>query len=72
MISIFTGTQGFLDDVAMSRIGEFEDKLLQHVRSEFPEIRDQLIKTGELDDALAQKLKDVIGNFKKQFNTEEK
>ncbi|GMV96916.1 MAG: F0F1 ATP synthase subunit alpha [Phycisphaerae bacterium] len=67
VISIFAGTQGFCDDVPLSRIAEFEAKLLQHVKDEFAEVRDELIAKGDLTDALAARLKEIIGNFKKAF-----
>ncbi len=67
VISIFAGTQGFLDDVPVARIGDFEAALLQHVRDEFPELRDEVIRTGALDDQLAVRLGEVIRNFKDRF-----
>ncbi len=67
VISIFAGGQGLLDDVPVPRIAEFEEKLLQHVRDHHPELRDELIRTGDLPDTLAQKLKDVVATFKKTF-----
>lgn len=67
VISIFAGTQGFCDDVPLSRIGEFETALLKHVQDEFPEVRDRLVQTGELTDEIRDKLLRVIGDFKKRF-----
>ena len=51
----------------VARIGDFEAALLQHVRDEFPELRDEVIRTGALDDQLAVRLGEVIRNFKDRF-----
>ncbi len=67
VISIFAGTQGFCDDVPLSRIGEFEAALLKHVQDEFPEVRDRLVQTGELAGEIRDKLLQIIGDFKKRF-----
>jgi len=67
VISLFAGTQGLLDDLPMSRIRDFEQKLLAHVQSAFCEVRAEIVTTGELSDAVAGKLKEIIGSFKKTF-----
>jgi F-type H+-transporting ATPase subunit alpha len=67
VVSIFAGTQGHLDDLPVNRVLEFERSLLQHVHDEFPEIFEELVAKGELTDALAGTLRDVIKNFKAHF-----
>ncbi|MBP7934038.1 MAG: F0F1 ATP synthase subunit alpha [Phycisphaerae bacterium] len=67
VLSIFAGTQGFCDDLPISRVSEFEAKLLAHVRDEFPEIRNEIIQTGDMSPDLTGKLKTIIGNFKKSY-----
>ncbi|RME37601.1 MAG: F0F1 ATP synthase subunit alpha [Planctomycetota bacterium] len=67
VVSIFAGTQGHLDDVPVNRVLEFEKTLLAHVHGEFPEILEELNRTGELSDELAGKLTEVIRNVKTRF-----
>ena len=67
VMSIFVGARGFCDDLPLSQVLNFEAKLLQHIRDEFPEVRDELFKTGELSDELAKRLEEIIGNFKKRY-----
>ncbi len=67
VLSIFSGTQGFLDDLPLEQVDEFEKQLLKHFEDEFPEVREQMEKTGELSDELAEKVKGIIGNFKRTF-----
>jgi len=67
VLSIFAGSQGVCDDLPVGQVAEFEEKLLQYIRDEFPEVREELIKAGDLSDELATKLKELLTNFKKQF-----
>ncbi len=69
VISIYAGTRGMLDDLPISRVAEFEEKLLKHIRDEFPEVRNELNEKKELNEALEAKLKDIIGNFKNRFTS---
>jgi F-type H+-transporting ATPase subunit alpha len=70
VISIFAGTEGFLDDIPLDQIGRFAHDLLEHVRNDFPELRDELAKTGDWSEELAGRLKKLIGAFKEQFVAE--
>jgi F-type H+-transporting ATPase subunit alpha len=67
VISIFAGTQGFLDDLPVPQVLPFEAALLKHVRNEHPEILDGLRKTGDLPGDKVDNLKTVISNFKAVF-----
>jgi F-type H+-transporting ATPase subunit alpha len=64
IISIFTGTQGLLDDLPLSRVLPFETALLQHVRSEHPEVLEELNQKGELSDELSGKVRKLVQDFK--------
>ncbi len=67
VVSIFSATQGLLDDLPVAQILPFEAALLKHIRQEFPEILDQLAKTGELPDELAGRIRTAVNNFKPNF-----
>ncbi len=67
VISIYAGTRGFLDDLPISRVAEFEEKLLKFIHDEHPEVRKELIEKKELTDAIETKLKELIGMFKSRF-----
>jgi F-type H+/Na+-transporting ATPase subunit alpha len=66
IVSIFAGTRGFLDDVPVREVLRFEAALLKHVRDEHPEILDELERTKDLSNDLADKLGQVIRDFKTQ------
>ena len=67
VVSIFAGTRGLLDDVAVADVARFEAALLKHVRDEHPEILEELDKSRDLGDALAEKLAKLIRDFKTQW-----
>jgi F-type H+-transporting ATPase subunit alpha len=67
IISIYAGTKGYLDDLPLSKVAEFERLLLKHFHDEFPEVWKQLTDKREMDDALDAKLREIIGNFKGRF-----
>jgi F-type H+-transporting ATPase subunit alpha len=66
IISIFAGTRGFLDDVPVREVLRFEAALIKHVRDEHPEILDDLERTKDLSNDLADKIGQVIRDFKTQ------
>ncbi len=67
VVSVFAGAQGFLDDLPTSAVTEFESALLKHFRDECPEVLEELVTSGGLDDELAGKLKRIIADFKSQY-----
>ena len=70
VISIYAGTSGLLDSIPIARIPDFEAKMLQMVRDEFPELRNEITETKELPDETAAKLKEVIENFKRRYEAQ--
>ena len=67
VISIYCGVKGYLDDVELSDISEFEIKVYELCKSNNPEIIDSIKKTGKLDDEDDKNLSLLIEEFKKSF-----
>jgi F-type H+-transporting ATPase subunit alpha len=67
VISIFCGVRGYLDDIETSKIKDFESGLLSQIKSDSPDILDNISKTGKLDESNETKLKSFIENFKNKF-----
>ncbi len=65
VVSIYAGTRGFLDDIAMADVGRFETELLGEFRSRYSDLMTEIRTSGKLpDDA---KLKSAITSFKERF-----
>ncbi|HVT60145.1 MAG TPA: F0F1 ATP synthase subunit alpha [Thermoanaerobaculia bacterium] len=67
IVSVFAGTNGFLDDLPVAKVSAFEAALLAHFRDQHADVLDELTQKGELPDALAERLRQVIRDFKTQF-----
>jgi F-type H+-transporting ATPase subunit alpha len=66
-ISIYAGTQGFLDDVPVTSVRAFESGLLKHFQNVAKPVWDELFQKKALDADLEKKLKDEISKFKSGF-----
>ncbi len=64
VISIYAGTQGFLDDVPVDKVRQFEEDLLHYVTQHHPDLRKEIASISKIDDAVGAKLKQMIGAFK--------
>jgi len=70
VVAIYTGINGYLDDIPTPQVGRFQDELREHMRSE-GSIYKQIRETGELPDDLAEKLNAEIEKFKHGFNVQD-
>ncbi|EAI1791974.1 F0F1 ATP synthase subunit alpha [Campylobacter sp. BCW_6875] len=64
VVLIFAGTKGFLDDIAVSRIKEFEDGIYPFIEAKHPDIFEQIRSKKALDSDLEEKLTKAINEFK--------
>lgn len=64
VVLIFAGTKGFLDDIAVSRIKEFEDGIYPFIEAKHPDIFEQIRSKKALDSDLEEKLAKAINEFK--------
>ncbi len=67
VLSIYAGTQGFLDDVAVDKVRQFEEDLLHYVMQNHPELRKEITTIGKIDDAVGTKLKQMLTTFKQKM-----
>jgi F-type H+-transporting ATPase subunit alpha len=66
-VSIFCGVKGYLDNIELSKIKNFESQLLSQIKSDSPEILSNISSTGKLDEANETKLRTFIEKFKSKF-----
>ncbi len=67
VLSIYAGTQGFLDDVAVDKVRQFEEDLLHYVTQNHPELRKEIASISKIDDAVGAKLKQMFATFKQKM-----
>ena len=69
VVSVFCGVKGYLDDIELKDISEFENKILAKCNSENPEILNTIKKTGKLEEETERLLAKIIGELKKNFKS---
>ncbi|MGA0080571.1 MAG: F0F1 ATP synthase subunit alpha [Ilumatobacteraceae bacterium] len=65
VVSIFTGTKGYLDDVAVSDVRRFENELLEHMRSRHSSVLSGIRQDPKAD--VPKDLADIVKSFKASF-----
>ena len=69
VISVFCGVKGYLDDIELKEIANFENKIIEKCKSEKPEIIESILSSGKLEEDSEQKLVEVIKQLKQTFNS---
>ena len=63
-VSLFAANEGFLDDIEIKKVGEFEAALHNFVRSKHGALLDKINSTGDFNDDIAKELRGAIEAFK--------
>jgi F-type H+-transporting ATPase subunit alpha len=71
VLIIFTGTQGFLDDLPVEQCRKFEEELYRFVENAHRDIFTEIREKKALDDTLRGKMKEAIQEFKTRFVAEQ-
>lgn len=64
---IYAGVNGYLDNIAVDRVGEFEEAYISSLKSNQPEILDAIREKGELSKDDLEKLKAATESFVASF-----
>jgi F-type H+/Na+-transporting ATPase subunit alpha len=67
ILIIFAGTSGFLDDLPVDQIRDFESELYKYVDTSNAALLRTIMEKKVLDDALKQQMSSVLKEFKQQF-----
>jgi F-type H+-transporting ATPase subunit alpha len=67
VLSIFAGTQGYLDDVPVSQVREWETEFLEHVHRNNQDVWDKLAEQKDMDDELTAEVRKILDEFNAQF-----
>ena len=64
---IYAGINGYLDDIALEKVGDFEKGLLEYLDANSQDLLDAIRTSGKLKEKSEDSLKKSIENFKKGF-----
>ena len=67
VVVIYTGVNGYLDDIELDQINNFEEDFLKYMRFSHPEILKEIREIKQLSEDLIGRLKASIEEFKRAF-----
>ena len=70
VISIFCGVKGYLDNIDLKDISDFENKIIDRCKSEKPQIIESILSSGKLEEQTEKDLIKIITNLKETFKSQ--
>ena len=64
-VSLFAGNEGYLDDLALDKVSDFEAALRDYMNSSHEELMNKINEKGDWNDELKDELKQACDEFKK-------
>ena len=69
VISVFCGVKGYLDDIELKDIAEFENKIIEKCKTDKPEIIESIQNSGKIEDDKEKLLVEVITQLKENLKS---
>ena len=63
-VSLFAANEGFLEDIGLNKVLDFESALLAYMNSEHGELLSKINETGDYDDEIESSFRDALEKFK--------
>jgi F-type H+-transporting ATPase subunit alpha len=63
-VSLFAVNEGFLDDVEVGKVRDFEDALQNYMKSAYGDLLDQINASGDYNDEIQSALQEALKKFK--------
>jgi len=63
-LSLFAANEGYLDDVELNKVVDFESALHAHMKSSFAELMNQINETADYSDEIENGLRQCVEDFK--------
>jgi len=67
IIAIFAGVRGFLDDIDVTKVKEFEKGLLELVRAKYSDVAKRIVEEKVISEETEKRLSEIIQEFKSMF-----
>ncbi len=68
VMSLYTASKGFLDDLPVEKVLPFEKDFLQYMKANHPDVGQAIVASGTISKETDEKLVSAIQEFKKMFN----
>jgi len=67
VLSIYAGVNGFLDDVPVDKVQQFEADFLHYAQQQHSELKKEVTSISKIDDKIGGRLKEVLATFKQKM-----
>ncbi|MEQ1681469.1 MAG: F0F1 ATP synthase subunit alpha [Nitrospira sp.] len=67
VLSIYAGVNGYLDDVPVDKVLQFEADFLHYVQQNHAELKKEVTTIGKIDDKVGARVKEIITTFKQKM-----
>jgi F-type H+-transporting ATPase subunit alpha len=67
VLSIYAGVNGYLDDVPVDKVLQFEADFLRYVQQNHAELKKEIASISKIDDKVGGRLKEIITTFKQKM-----
>ena len=67
VISVFCGVKGYLDNVELKDISDFETKIIEKCKSDKPDIINSILSSGKLEEDTEKELVELINQLKESL-----
>jgi proton translocating ATP synthase F1 alpha subunit len=68
VVAIYAGTRGYLDKLAISEVGPFQEQLIDFMKASHSGILETIVSKGAIDEATDKQMKDIFTKFTKDFS----
>ncbi|RLB00061.1 MAG: F0F1 ATP synthase subunit alpha [Deltaproteobacteria bacterium] len=70
VVSLYSGTRGFLDPLPVEAVSKYEQEMLQFIEQKYPEIFEEIKEKKEISDELDKKISQALTEFGEIFQAE--
>jgi len=67
VVAIYSGTRGYLDKLAISEVGPFQEQLIAFMKASHGDILSEIVAKGAIDPDTDAKMKDIFTKFTADF-----
>jgi F-type H+/Na+-transporting ATPase subunit alpha len=67
VLSIYAGVNGFLDDVQVDKVQQFEADFIRYVQQNHSELKKEITSIAKIDDKVSSRLQEILMTFKQKM-----
>lgn len=67
VVSIFSGVRGFLDDIPLNQVGDFEESYMNTLKLKHPELLEEIRQKGAMSEANERVLSEFLTEFVRSY-----